>query len=153
MTSQLRNIGALVSVLGASANASITAAGAGDDTDIVGLILDRAEKGYPQSCVLAVPFEATLAEGETLSLTCSLQSGSSDDLSDATDLHTVDKTVVAVGPVGGGVVSGTFEIAAPIMGAGRYLRAVITPDLSAGAADTAALSSVIVFGGADRLPA
>jgi hypothetical protein len=152
MTTQIRNIGALVSVVGASLNASIVAAGAGDNVEIEGLIIDRAGIGFPQSCVLAVPFTATLAEGATLSITAVLESGNEDDLSDASDLQQVPAAIVATGPAGGGTVTGTFEVSAPIMGAGRYLRAKFTPDLSAGAADTADLSSVLVFGGAERLP-
>lgn len=153
MTSQLRNIGALISVLRASANVAATAGGAGDNTEVVGAILDRGENGFPQSCVLAVPFSATLGDGETLSIGCTIESGNESDLSDASDLHVVASAVVATGPGGGGTVTGTLEVMAPIMGAGRYLRAKFTPDLSRADTDTAALSSVVVFGGADRLPA
>lgn len=153
MTTLLRNIGALITVMRASANVAATAGGAGDNTEVIGAILDRAEIGMPQSCVFAVPFSATLGDGETLSIACTLESGNESDLSDAVDLHVVASAVVATGPAGGGTVTGTYEVMAPIMGAGRYLRAKFTPDLSAGATDTAALSSVVVFGGADRLPA
>lgn len=153
MTTQLRNIGALITVMRASANVAATAGGAGDNTEVVGAILDRGKIGFPQSCVLAVPFSANLAAGETLSIGGVIETGNEDDLSDASDLHVVESSVVATGPAGGGTVSGTLEVMAPIMGAGLYLRAKFTPDLSAADTDTAALSSVVVFGGADRIPA
>lgn len=152
MTTQIRNIGALISVLRASANVAVTAGGSGDDTAVVGVILDRGEIGFPQSGVLAIPFTATLAEDETLTLAHTLQTGNADDLSDATTLLTGAAEVVATGPTGGGTVTGTVEIDLSLGGAGRYVRAGFTPDLSRAGTDTAALSSVIVFGGADRVP-
>lgn len=153
MTTQLRNIGALISVLRASANVAATAGGSGDGTEVVGAIIDRGEIGFPQSCVLAIPFSATLAEGETLSIACDIESSNDSNLSGATAVKTAVSAVVATGPSGGGAVTGTLELDAAIMGAGRYVRANFTPELSAANTDTAALSSVLVFGGADRLPA
>lgn len=152
MTTQLRNIGALISVLRASANAAATAGGSGDATEVVGATLDRGAIGFPQSCVLAIPFSAVLAEDETLSIACDIEAGNESDLSDATAVKTATSAVVATGPTGGGTVTGTLEVDASIMGAGRYIRANFTPYLSAADTDTAALSSVMVFGGADRLP-
>lgn len=153
MTTQLRNIGALISVLRATANVAATAGGAGDNTEVVGAIIDRGEIGFPQSCVLAIPFSATLAEGETLSIACDIESSNEADLSGAEVVKAAASAVVATGPAGGGTVTGTFGVDVAIMGAGRYLRANFTPNLSAANTDTAALSSVLVFGGADRLPA
>jgi hypothetical protein len=152
MTTQLRNIGALVAVLRASANAAATAGGSGDAAAVTGVIFDRLENGTPQSGVLAIPYTATLAEGETLSIGYTVQSGNADDLADATTLKTAVSAVVATGPSGGGTVSGTFEVDLLLSGAGRYMRANFTPDLSASGTDTAALSSVMVLGGFDRLP-
>jgi len=59
---------------------------------------------------------------------------------------------VATGPSGGGTVTGTFEVDLSLAGAGRYVRAKFTPDMSAADTDTAALSAVMVLGGSDRLP-
>ncbi|HDZ82801.1 MAG TPA: hypothetical protein ENH56_16420 [Roseobacter sp.] len=152
MTTQLRNIGALIAVMGASANAAATAGGAGDATAVTGVIFDRTAIGNPQSGVVAIPFSATLAAAETLSIGYSVQSGNADDLVDASPLKSAASAVVATGPVGGGTVTGTFEIDLSLAGAGRYVRLTFTPDLSAATTDTAALSSVMVFGGFDRLP-
>ncbi len=153
MTTQIRNIGSLITVCRAAANIAATAGGSGDATEVTGVILDRGANGFPQSAVLAVPYTATLAEGETLSIAYAVQSGSEDDLSGATELTSAAAAVVATGPSSGGTVTGTFEVDLSLAGAGRYVRADITPDLSASGTDTAALSAVIVFGGADRLPA
>ncbi|MGR3605320.1 hypothetical protein [Sulfitobacter sp.] len=152
MTTQLRNIGALIAVMRASANAAATAGGAGDATAVTGTIIDLMESGHPLSGVLAIPYTATLAAGATLSIGYTVQSGNADDLGDATTLETGPSAVVATGPAGGGTVSGTLEVDLPLAGAGRYVRANFTPNLSAPGTDTAALSSVMVLGGFDRLP-
>lgn len=152
MTTQLRNIGALVSVLYAAANTAVTAGGGGDDTAVTGAIIDRAAKGFPQSAVLAIPFSATLGEGETLSIAYAVATGNAENLSDAETLASATSEVVATGPSGGGTVTGTFEVDVSLGGAGRYVRASFTPAMSRANTDTAALSAVMVLGGADRLP-
>ena len=150
MTTQIRSIGDLIAVRRAAANTAATAGGSGDNTAVTGAILDRAQIGSPQSAVLAIPFTATLASGQTLSIGYSVQEGNAANLSDAAVLATAAPVVVATGP---GTVTGTFEVNVPLAGAGRYVRANFTPDLSASGTDTAALSAVMVFGGSDRLPA
>lgn len=153
MTTQIRSIGDLITVRRAAANTAVTAGGAGDNTEVVGVTLDRAILGHPQSCVVAIPYTATLAAGATLTLAWDIDEGNASNLADAEVLVAQAATVVATGPAGGGTVTGTFEANVPIMGAGRYLRLNFTPNLSAANTDTAALSAVIIFGGADRLPA
>lgn len=150
MTTQIRSIGDLIAVRRAAANTAATAGGGGDNTAVTGVIIDRAEIGSPQSAVLAIPYTATLAAGETLSIGYSVQEGNAANLSDAAVLAAADPVVVATGA---GTITGTFEVNVPLAGAGRYVRANFTPDLSRGATDTAALSAVLVFGGSDRLPA
>ncbi|MFP1646112.1 hypothetical protein [Pontitalea aquivivens] len=152
MTTQIRSIGDLVAVRRAAANTAVTAGGAGDNTEVAGVILDRAAIGFPQSAVVAIPFTATLAAGATLSIAWDIDEGNNSGLSDAEVLASAAAAVVATGPVGGGTVSGTFEANVPLSGAGRYVRLNFTPNLSAANTDTAALSAVVVFGGMDRLP-
>ncbi len=149
MTTQIRSIGDLIAVRRAAANTAVTAGAGGDNTAVTGVIIDRALIGNPQSAVLAVPFTATLAAGETLSIGYSIEEGNAANLSDAAVLTSADPVVVATGV---GTVTGAFEVNVPLAGAGRYVRANFTPDLSRGATDTAALSAVLVFGGSDRLP-
>jgi hypothetical protein len=152
MTSQIRNIASLISVMGAAASVTATAGGAGDGTEVTGFELDRSLIGMPQSAVLAVPYSAVLSEGETLSVGFAVESANLDGMVGATDLITGTSTVVATGPTGGGTVTGTYEIPVALMGAGLHVRAKFTPSLSKASTDTAALSAVFVFGGAERLP-
>lgn len=153
MTTQIRSIGDLIAVRRAAANTAVTAGGAGDNTEVVGVTIDRAQLGFPLSCVVAISFTATLAAAATLTIAWDIDEGNAANLSDAEVLTAQTATVVATGPVGGGTVTGTFEVSVPLMGAGRYLRLNFTPNLSAANTDTAALAAVLVFGGADRLPA
>lgn len=152
MTTQIRSIGDLIAVRRAGANTAVTAGGGGDDTEVVGVILDRSAIGSPQSAVLAVPFTAALAEGETLSIGYLVQTGNAENLSDAATLQSAAKAVVATGPTGGGTVTGTFEVNVPLGGAKARVRFNFTPDLSRANTDTAALAPVVVFGGFDRVP-
>jgi hypothetical protein len=152
MTTELRNIGSLITVARAGANAGFTAGAAGDNTEVVGVIIDRAAIGWPESAVFAVPYTATLAATERLEIGALIASGNNSGLSDAATLLTVAKGTVATGPAGGGTVTGTFEVSVSLRGAGRYVRANYTPDLSRANTDTAALSAVLVFAGANRLP-
>jgi hypothetical protein len=150
---QNRAIGDLVAVRRAFANTAATAGGAGDNTAITGVIIDRAALGWPKSAVVAIPFTTTLAASATLQLAYTVQEGDAANLSDAATLQTAALATVATGPVGGGTVTGTFEVNVPLEGAGRYVRLNATPDLSAANTDTAAISGVLVFGGAERIPA
>lgn len=152
MTTQIRSIGDLIAVARAAANTAATAGGTGDATAVAGVIIDRAAIGFPQSAVLAIPFTATLGAGDTLSIAYTVQEGNASNLSDAATLKTAAAAVVATGPGGGGTVTGTFKVNLSLAGAGRYVRANFTPDLSRANTDTAALSAVLVFGGMDRLP-
>lgn len=152
MTTQIRNIGALVAVACAAAPIAVTAGGAGDDTLATGVILDRLAYSTPQSAVLAIPFSATLADAATLSIGYSVETGNTDDLSDAVVLGSATAQVVATGPSGGGDVVSELSVQLSLAGAGRYVRVKFTPDLSAANTDTADLAAVFVFGGSDRLP-
>lgn len=152
MTTEIRSIGDKISVRRALANTAATAGGSGDATAVTGVIIDRAAIGWPQSCVVAVPFTTTLAAAATLSLAYTLQHGDDSGLSDAATLASATSAVIATGPSGGGTVTGTFEVNLSLAGAKRYVRLNATPDLSASGTDTAAFSGVIAFGGAMRLP-
>jgi len=153
MTPEIKNIGGKISVARAGANAAVTAGGAGDNTAVTGVIIDRAAFGWPQSAVFAIPFTTTLAATQSLAInTCVVQSGENSGLSDATTLATRPNGNVATS-AGGGTVTGVVEFDVNLSTAGRYLRFNYTPDLSASGTDTAALSSIAVFGGAIRLPA
>jgi hypothetical protein len=149
MTTELRNIGDKIAVRRAAANTAVTAGGSGDATEVTGVIIDRAALGWPESAVLAIPFTAALAASETLSIAYTVASSQADNLSNPATVRTATAAVVATGS---GTITGTFEVDLNLRGAGRYVRANFTPDLSRANTDTAALSAVLVFGGSNRLP-
>lgn len=152
-TPEIENIGSKIAVVRAAANTAVTAGGGGDNSPVTGVIIDRAALGWPQSGVVAIPFTATLAATQTLSVAITVQDGDNSGLSDAGTFATRANGVVAIGPAGGGTVTGVVELDVNFSGAKRYVRANFTPDLSAANTDTAALSGVVAFGGAIRLPA
>ncbi|GAA4218604.1 hypothetical protein GGQ68_002507 [Sagittula marina] len=151
MTVLNRNIGALIAALAAVANTAATAGDAGDGVQANGYTIDLLAIGTPSSGVVAIPFSAALAEDETLGLTVTVSSGSSSDLSDATEL-TSSTVVAATGGAGGSTETGCVEVDVTLSAAARYVRVSITPDLSAGDTDTAALSGILITAGADRVP-
>lgn len=152
-TPEIENIGGKIAVRRAAANTAATAGGSGDAAAVTGVIIDRAALGWPQSAVFAIPFTATLGQGETLSIAATVQSSDDSGLSGPATNATLASTVAATGPSGGGTVTGTVEVDVNLSGAGRYVRGNFTPDLSRANTDTAALSAVFAFGGAIRLPA
>jgi hypothetical protein len=149
MTTEIRDIGSKISVRRAAANLSITAGTGQDGQQQTGVIIDRALLGWPQSAVFAVPFEAALAASETLSIAYTVQTS---DASDMSSPATVASATAAVVATGSGTVGGAFEANVSLRGARRYVRLLYTPDLSRANTDTATLSAVAAFGGAERLP-
>lgn len=149
MNTGLRSIGDEITVRRATANAAATAGGAGDNTAVTGVIIDRFAIGNPESVVAAILWTATLGAAATLQIAYTLQSGETSNLADATTLASAALATVATGS---GTFSGQLEANISLRGAGRYVRLNFTPDLSAANTDTAALSGVLVFGGASRLP-
>lgn len=147
-----RDVNSEITVRRAAANAAATAGGGGDNTAVTGVIIDRAALGWAESVVVAIPFTATLAATQTLSVAWTLQHGEDSGLSDVATLASAGAAVVATGPGGGGTVTGVVEAGVSLRGARRYVRLNFTPDLSAANTDTAALSAVLVFAGANRLP-
>lgn len=144
-----RDVNSEITIRRVAANTAATAGGAGDNTAVTGVIIDRAALGWAESVVVAIPFTTTLGASATLTLAYTLQHGEDAGLSDATTLATATGNVVATGA---GTVTGTFEAGVSLRGARRYVRLNFTPDLSAANTDTAALSAVLVFAGANRLP-
>lgn len=147
----MHDIGAYLHSEYAMDSTSATAAGSGDNTEVNGAGVDRSDY---LSAKLVIQWEATLAEGETLSLTANAQddtvaafSGTPADFGDA-----LAKTVVATGGTGGSTEKGTTELDFDLAGARQFIRSQVTPDLSASATDTAKVSAVWVFGGKNELP-
>lgn len=153
MTTQIRSIGDLIGLRNAAGPAALTAGGTGDNTAVTGVIIDRAALGWPQSCVVALPFIATLAATATLSVAATLQHGNDSGLSDVATFAAISTGAQATGQSGGSTEQGVIEVNVSLAGAKRYVRLNFTPDLSAANTDTARVGAVIAFGGANRLPA
>jgi len=150
------NIGALIDADNGMVEQAVTAGGAGDNTQVNGLIIDRLKSGrkFAHSAALVITYEAVLAATKTLSLAADIQHGANSALSDAAVLSTgIAATVVATGPTGGGTVRGAKIVAVDLGSAKQYFRARITPDLSATATDTAKVSATWILGGLESRPA
>jgi hypothetical protein len=137
----------------AADNTSLTAAGAGDNTQVVGVIIDRTLLNYPLSAILALAWKAVLGASATLTLkTVLIEHGDASNLSDAASLATFADVVVATDSGSGSTLRGCQEYKADLAGAKRYVRFKFTPDLSAANTDTATVAAVAVFGGSDTEP-
>lgn len=134
--------------------ATAVAAGTGDNTEASGPYADRvvAGKGYAKSAKLVISYSATLAAAATLSITANIQDHSANTGAGEDFGAVLAKTVVATGGSGGTTETGTIELDFDISSAERYVRAQITPDLSAASTDTATVSAAWVFFGAENGP-
>lgn len=142
----ISNIGALVKNVACGA-ARVTAAGAGDNTAVTGATIDRL--GY-NSAKLTVAYKTTLGASETLQFAIEYQEsadGSSWDTAVALQAATTAKTGSVTNSVG--QVSHDVDLGAKK----RYIRFNYTPNLSAGATDTADTAAVCTLGGAVEKPA
>lgn len=126
-----------------SSISTATAGGAGDNSAVTGESIDRQGFG---SGTLAVAYKAVLSQAATLSLTVTRQD--SDDgttWNDAETLHAA--AVVATGETGGSTEQSVLKVKDSYEVKARYVRYVITPNLSAANTDTASVSAVLVLGG------
>lgn len=148
------NGGAFARSARGSGNNTAVAAGAGDATEVNGAWQSRmSSKGIALSAKLIVSFTATLAAGATLTLAGNFQDATTIGGTGADDFgDLVPATIVATGAAGGSTETGTFEIDVDLSGASEFIRAQITPNLSAGATDTAAWHMDYVFFGDHRQP-
>lgn len=150
---EAHNIGSRIATSRASDNVSLTAGGAGDNTQVVGQIIDRTLFNYPLSVVVAICAKAVLGASATLTLkTVLLEHGDTSNLADAATFSAPADAVLFTDGGSGGTQRGQKEYDIDLAGAKRYLRLKFTPDLSAANTDTAECSSALIFGGSDTLP-
>lgn len=147
MVGKTKDIGSHLKAVISHVNGPIVAGGAGDGVEVNGATIDR--KGF-DSALLLVPHEANLSGSDTLTVAVQLQHGDESDASDMADLGTTYNITSATLSADG---EGLLAVDIDLSGVKRYVRAQVTPTLSAGATDTAEVSSVFVLGGADELPA
>lgn len=137
-----------------AAYGTATAGGGGDNTEVDGPYADRwdASSGMAKSCKLVIGYRAVLAQAATLSLTANIQEDA-DGANAGTDYGPAyAKTVVATGGTDGSTEVGKIELDFDLAGAERYLRAQITPDLSAANTDTCTWWANWIFFGAEKGP-
>jgi hypothetical protein len=147
------NIGAFIASVRTSDNASLTAGGAGDNTQVVGQIIDRTLFSFPQSATFAIFAKAVLGASATLTLkTVLIEHGDAANLSDAATFSAPADFILFTDAGAGSTLRGQKEYDIDLAGAKRYLRLKFTPDLSAANTDTAECSSVVIFGGTDTVP-
>lgn len=146
------NIGAFIGNERASDNVAVTAGGAGDNTEVVGQIIDTTLFKHPLSVAVLINWKAVLGVSKTLTVkTVKLEHGDNSGLSDAANLATPADVVVATDSGSGSTLRGSQKYSSDLAGAKRYLRLKYTPDLSNTVTDTAELGACFVFGGQDEL--
>jgi len=154
MDPHTNSIGEFVDVFNASAGARGVAAGTGDNTEVVGTVIDRRLYGYAKSAIFAIVGSAVLASAATLTLkNVAIEHDDDPAFATTADFKTVSDAVVATGGAGGSTETVKKEIDVDLAGAKRYLRITYTPDLSAGGTDIFTLAAAAVLGGQDQLPA
>lgn len=141
------------SARGTGSNA-VTAGGTGDATEVNAAWIGRnADSGIANSMKVIVSYSASLAAGATLTFAGNMQDATAIGGTGAADYGAAfAATVAATGATGGSTETGTFEIDVDLAGAREFVRAQITPNLSASGTDTASWNVTYVFFGDQRHP-
>lgn len=169
-----KNLDSITLPVAASAYASATAGGTGDNTLVTGLTIDRlaltpnGAKGTvpnvsPFGAMFLLSYEATLAAAATLSVVAAKVEDSADGTTWATIYDITGATapipptwlaagVVDTGAAGGSTQRGVVTFMTDIKKARRYVRFDFTPDLSATGTDTAKFMVSAVMTGIDEVP-
>ena len=151
-----KNIGALGALVRAGAASTATAGGAGDNTAVVGVAIDRESLGVgygggsmPMSALFGIAYTATLAAGKTLSFALLVE-----DSADGANWATYQSIASAQAAISaaGGTVTGVQNLQVFLGSARRCVRFTWTPDLNNTATDTASIFPMLFLGGFDHLP-
>jgi len=146
------NIGAFIGAQKAADNTALTAAGSGDNTEVVGQIIDTTLYKHPLSVAVLISWKAVLAASKTLTLkNVAFEHSDDSGMSGGTDLSAPADVVVATDSGSGSTLHGCQMYKVDLAGCKRYVRLTHTPDLNATATDTATTAAVFVFGGQDSL--
>lgn len=141
----VRNVGAFIRGLPALVNTSRTTGN--DGVAINGATIDRNTLATAvRSAKLVVLADAVLGTGETLTLRGRLE----DSANGSSWAALAGETPADVVETLTGLHVAGFDF--NIEGARRYIRAVVTPTLSASASDTVDVAAVLVVGGAYETP-
>jgi len=144
----IHNIGALLTVEAAAGGRAV-AGGTGDATEVDGQYVDRL--GH-QSAVLVISGTATLAQAATLTIAANAQddadgAGAGTDYGDA-----YAATTVATGGTGGSTEHFEVRLNFDLAAARRYIRAQITPNLSAANTDLCQWGATWILGPKQETP-
>lgn len=151
MFSGAHDLGSEILIKFAAQHAAATAGGAGDNAETTGVTIDTTALGTRYNSVaFALSARAVLAAAATLSVTGKIEH--SDDGVSWSDLVESATLLTLTGGAGGSMETGTAVMKTSLEYAKRYIREKFTPDLSAGATDTATVQSVAIFGGPERMP-
>lgn len=126
---------------------SLTAGGAGDNTEVTSTAVDTDNA---LSAKLVVAGKAVLAAGKSLFVTVKIADATKSDLSDVSADTTISNAVKVVTSSGGGTVYFAAEKKIDLAATGlknRYLRFKITPDLDAANTDTAIVVATLELAG------
>lgn len=147
--SYVKDIGDLIQQVSASALATATAGGAGNNTQVTGSSIDRAAYGMPRSAQFAVAYETALTSAKTFGITAAKVEHSADN-----SAWTTFATLTAPGTLatGAGTVDGIVTFNVDLNSAYRYIRFDWTPSLSNTATDTVSQIAHVVLGGTTHLP-
>ena len=135
---------------------SVTAAGAGDNTEANGIAIDLDARTKAEQALTVFIFGVTtLASAQTLSMLAKWQQADDSSFSvNAEDVGEVFPLTVIRGP--GVVTAGAFFVRLTLnlqSVSRRYVRIQFTPDLSASGTDTATIQSVYLLGSPQTSPA
>ncbi len=151
MTSRTHDIGAYIKGVKAL-TANVVASSVGGGVEQNGDDVDRNLVGrLYRSCKLMVPYVATVAVGQTVTLKANTQDGASStaytDYADADGSTAVSAIATTAAP------NGVLEMRLNLGPAKRFVRVQLTPTLTAATADTVAIAGVHAFGGGEENPA
>ncbi|ODT13079.1 MAG: hypothetical protein ABS57_19755 [Mesorhizobium sp. SCN 65-12] len=151
-----RDVAHLLTARLATAFTALTAGGAGDNTNINGIAIDRFVGGsLALNAEILLAFTATLAATKALLLKGVKIWHGDDGVNWAVDPYAsiVDPGQVAVGAAGGSTEKGVFKLGVDLGSAKRFIRVDFTPDLNAANTDTGTVVAILNLAGFDRLPA
>jgi hypothetical protein len=136
----------------AAAITDLTAAGTGDNTEIVGSSLDiTALASRPGSVCFIVHAKAVLTEAKTLVIVADVEYSA--DGSTWTSLVAEATIMTLTGDTGGSTEADAVKVEARLDKADlKYVRINATPNLSATGTDTARVAIAAIFGGLQNVP-
>jgi hypothetical protein len=136
----------------------LTAAGAGDNAEVTGATINRlnAQAGMADSLIFEIVGVATITATKALNVIGTLEH-SDDGTTFAAAPAVYQPSGVAGGAIGSVSATGVNDVllkykVPKAAGLKQFVRLKITPDLTAGATDTARVGAIALLGGVQLLP-